>query len=146
MAFLAVTMLLLALGAARAVPSEQAAVADAQAARVALPRFNVTLGLGNRRLRFIPPPPPPIVYTALARSLVDELRFTQILDHFNPKDKRTWKQVGCSGGAEAVFEPRPAASLPSCCASPLPWLDSAALLRPHGPLPRRWPHLHLHRR
>ncbi|XP_052130437.1 putative serine protease K12H4.7 isoform X1 [Frankliniella occidentalis] len=91
---LAVQAALLALALALApAPSQQASVPaggqDANGATDA-PLFP-GLRLRHGRLRYVPPPPPANVLSNVHQ--VETLYFEeQVLDHFNPIDKRVWKQ------------------------------------------------------
>ncbi|XP_034255544.1 putative serine protease K12H4.7 [Thrips palmi] len=76
---------LLLLGAATA-PSQQTPIESADKVPVLEAVRN---RFDHRLLRFVPPPP---LVPPTGRAQVQELYMDQILDHYNPNDKRTWKQ------------------------------------------------------
>lgn len=81
----AATLLLLVVALA---PTEQSAIDAPQ--QYPVPDV-IKNSFHTRNLRYVPPPPPP--GRSLRLQNVEELTLDQILDHFNPTDKRTWKQV-----------------------------------------------------
>lgn len=103
---LAVLLLCVALAEQASVSVQSPATAPASASA---PLHRVFLNHNRRQLRRLKEPPPRL-QGHLKDGKIVEAYFDQVLDHFNPTDNRTWRQV--SGGQRAADT-----------SSPLNWMD-----------------------
>ncbi|KAJ1523373.1 hypothetical protein ONE63_001240 [Megalurothrips usitatus] len=81
----AALLLLFGLALAALAPSEQATLSR----RLPLVHDHIAFSRSLRSLRYVPPPPK---VTRAVPAKVDTFHLDQVLDHFNPVDKTTWKQ------------------------------------------------------